>query len=65
MQNKTFVLTFVNAGKVSVIIQGDVKLCQKRKKELKNGRIMKGGYFQIRTLEGYLAVPILEPKKKT
>ncbi len=62
MENKTFILTWIYCGKVMQLIQGNIKLVQSRKTQLKKENQYKAGYFEIRTPEGLKNKLILNKK---
>lgn len=62
MQQKAYILTWVYCGKTTQIQQGNIKLLQARKKQLKKQPQYCQGYFEIRTLDGLQNKPILNKK---
>ena len=57
---KTFVLTWVKDGKVTPLVQKQlVQDLQREKNRFVADQRYRGGVFQIRTLEGLKAKPIL------
>ncbi len=66
MKNKSekkFLLIQVGLGQAKEIYSGSVQICQSKKKELKSQPQYKKFDLQIRTPEGFAAVPILKSKK--
>lgn len=61
-QQQTFVLTWIYYGKIMPLKQGDIKLVQTCRTQLKKQPQYKQGYFEIRTPEGLKAKPILNKK---
>ena len=58
-------LTWVFNGKPLIVFNGDVRICQSKKMAFSKEAQWKKGFFQIRTPEGFKAVPILIKKFKT
>ncbi len=58
------ILTWIRAGQAQQIFEGDVRICQSKMAEFKKLPQWQLGYFQIRTKEGFKAIPILQTKTK-
>lgn len=63
--NKVFVLVAVKGTYHKPIKTGVVKFIQSLRKDLKKSGNWKGWLLQVRTEDGYKAVPILTPKIKS
>lgn len=61
-QQNTFILTWIYCGKVTELKQGNIKLIQTHRTQLKKQPQYKQGYFEIRTPKGLKAKQVLNKK---